>query len=112
MEFTRTPWGYWEVFLEGKNYKVKRIVINPCQMISLQYHKHRVEIWTVVSGYGVFWVGKDEIGGVVGDYFKVEKEVHHRIVNPAENDILVVIEVQIGDCREDDIVRLDDIYGR
>jgi len=46
------PWGTYEVLLDEPNYKVKRIVINPEQKFSLQYHEHRSEYWTVVSGFG------------------------------------------------------------
>jgi mannose-6-phosphate isomerase-like protein (cupin superfamily) len=51
------------------------------------------------------------IGGLQGDHFEVERGVHHRIVNVGDGD-LTVIEVQTGICNEEDIVRLDDKYGR
>ena len=53
------PWGYYENLLETKLYKVKRIVVNPDQQISLQYHNHRAEHWTVVTGSGYVTIGDD-----------------------------------------------------
>ena len=49
----KKPWGTYEVLLDEPNYKVKRIVVNPYERFSLQYHKHREEHWVVVEGDGI-----------------------------------------------------------
>ena len=69
----KKPWGTYEVLLDDPNYKVKRIVVNPYERFSLQYHKHRAT---------------------------------------AGPNGLVFIETQTGNCYEEDIVRLEDDYGR
>ena len=106
------PWGSWQVLDEGDGYKVKRIVVNPHSRLSYQYHQRRAERWTVVYGKATCVVdGVTTIAGP-GDCVDVELGQAHRICND-EDQVLVVIEVQLGDYTgEDDIVRLEDDYGR
>ena len=52
------PWGVYMILLETPYTKVKKIVVNPNQKLSLQYHNHRSEVWTIVKGDGVFANGK------------------------------------------------------
>ncbi len=54
------PWGSFTVLDEGKNFKVKRIEISPGAELSLQYHRHRSESWTVVEGSGIVTLGKEK----------------------------------------------------
>lgn len=106
------PWGSYEVLSEGEKYQVKRINVGAGKQISLQMHKHRSEHWVVVSGTarvsndkGVLIVNKDE-----SVYIPVGSV--HRLENPGPGE-LVVIEIQNGDyLGEDDIVRIEDDYGR
>ncbi len=106
------PWGSWEVLDEGLGYKVKRLVVRPHQRLSYQTHAYRAEHWVVVSGRATC-----VLNGVVrqarpGDYVDVPVGAAHRLMNQHEEP-LVVIEVQRGlYTGEDDIVRLDDDYGR
>ena len=104
------PWGTYEVLLDEPNYKVKRIVIKPEQKFSLQYHEHRSEYWTVVSGFGTVEVDHESHDAVPSTFWYIPCKVTHRA--SAGEEGLVFIETQIGDCREEDIVGLDDIYGR
>jgi len=104
------PWGTYQVLLDEPYYKVKRIVILPHQQLSLQYHHHREEHWTVVKGSGKIRVGDEIKEATVGSRWVIEKEQKHRATAGEEH--LVFIEVQLGDCIEDDIVRLEDQYGR
>ena len=104
------PWGTYEVLLDEPNYKVKRIVVNPNQKFSLQYHEHRSEYWTIVSGYGTVIVDETATPATPGTFWYIPRKAIHRAA--AGEDALVFIETQIGDCREEDIVRLNDIYGR
>ena len=104
------PWGTYEILLEEPNYKVKRIVINPNQKFSLQYHNHRSEYWAVVEGSGTMNIDGSEYDGVPNTLWHIPCGVSHRA--SAGEDGLVFIETQIGECVEEDIVRIEDIYGR
>ncbi len=104
------PWGTYEVLLDEPNYKVKRIVVNPCQQLSLQYHLHREEHWTIVEGSGKIVLGNSEVNASPGDTFSIPCKSIHRASTSSEG--LTFIEVQIGKCDEDDIIRMQDDYGR
>src|SRR5207237_7019264 len=106
------PWGYYQGVDAGARYQVKRIVVKPGARLSLQKHFHRAEHWVVVKGTAEATIGDDvrtihenesvyiPIGGV------------HRLANPGKIP-LELIEVQVGSyLGEDDIERLDDVYGR
>ncbi len=113
MEATnKRPWGYFEVLSDAPDHKVKRIVIAPGGILSLQRHKLRSEHWFVVSGKGKAIVGDKNISLRAGSMLDIPKKVKHRVENcSAEN--LVIIEVQTGEYfGEDDIERLEDKYGR
>lgn len=108
----RRPWGTYEAIHQGATHQVKHIVVNPGGKLSLQYHHHRAEHWTVVSGYGMVTVGEEtkELGP--NESIFIPAEAQHRLVNEG-NSPLHLIEVQYGGyLGEDDIVRLDDVYGR
>jgi len=105
------PWGTYETLLEDDTYKVKRIIILPQQQISLQFHNEREEHWTIVSGSGTVRVGDDTFKATIGSRFFINKRQIHR-ATADKNSHLVFVEVQLGECREDDIVRLEDQYGR
>ena len=109
---TRCPWGSFEVLAEAPGYKVKRITVEPGGSLSLQLHHHRAEHWFVVAGKGTVTVGSQEKSMRAGSSIDIPKKTQHRIRN-ASTENLVFIEVQTGEyCGDDDIERLDDIYGR
>ena len=106
------PWGSYDSIDMGPRFQVKRIVVKPGAALSLQKHHHRAEHWVIVSGTAevtrneeVFLLGENEstflpLGAV------------HRLRNPGKVP-LELIEVQSGSyLGEDDIVRLEDVYGR
>ena len=106
------PWGWFESIDQGPRFQVKRLMVAPGAALSLQYHRHRAEHWVVVSG--VAEVTCD------GRVFRLEEDQStyvplgssHRLANPGEQPV-EIIEVQSGDyLGEDDIVRLEDTYGR
>ena len=108
----KRPWGKFENILDEKNYLVKKLVVNPKQKLSLQYHNNREEHWIVIGGKGKVIISEKEFQAEVGSKFYIEKKDIHRIENNYEEP-LVLIEVQLGDkISEDDIVRLEDTYGR
>lgn len=105
------PWGSWEVLAVGLTYVVKRIVVRPGMRISLQRHAHRDEHWTIVAGRGaVASVRGRTLDAAVGTTFVVRAGEPHRIT--AGNETLVFVEVQTGDCFEEDIERIEDDHGR
>ena len=108
----KRPWGKFENLLESKNFLVKRLIINSGQKISLQLHKHRKENWIIVEGKGKIKIGKKSFLGKAGSSFFIPKNEIHTIENNQKTP-LVIIEVQLGNkLSEEDIMRLEDIYGR
>lgn len=106
------PWGTYTTLKEEGGYKVKRITVRPGESLSLQYHHHRAEHWTVVRGHGIVQIGDVQHPTGPGEYRYIPLKEHHRLTNTGEEE-LVLIEVQVGDyLGEDDIVRLQDNYGR
>jgi len=112
MESEQRPWGAWYVLDEGPGYKVKRIEVHPGQRLSYQTHQYRAEHWAVVQGTATCTLDGETVEVKTGGTADVGIGVAHRIAN-LHDDELIVIEVQRGDYTgEDDIVRLDDDYGR
>lgn len=106
------PWGYYNVLLEKPEYKVKVLSVLPQGEISLQLHHHRKEHWYIVKGKGLVVKNGSEIRVLPGDSVDIPINEAHRIENIG-NDNLMFIEVAQGDyLGEDDIVRLEDKYGR
>jgi mannose-6-phosphate isomerase len=110
--FEERPWGSWHVVEEGDGYKVKRIVVKPHHRLSYQTHEHRSEHWVVVRGTATCLIeGRTTVVGP-GESIDVGVGDAHRIANDHDAE-LVIIEVQRGPyLGEDDIVRLQDDYGR
>ena len=109
------PWGRWEVLAVDPGHVVKRITVNPGGKLSLQYHHHRSEHWVIVAGKGRVTRDGDLIDVTPGSHVHIEQGVQHRIENPDTPGAVpvVFIEVQQGELLdEDDIVRIEDVYGR
>ena len=106
------PWGTYTVLEEGPRFKIKRIVVKPGASLSLQLHHHRSEHWIVVSGMAKVVNNNKEQYVNTNESTYIPPGHEHRLINPGLID-LVMIEVQSGDyLGEDDIVRVNDIYGR
>lgn len=106
------PWGSWHVVEEGDGYKVKRIVVKPHHRLSYQTHDHRSEHWVVVRGTATCVIEDETVVVEAGQSVDVGVKHAHRITNEHEEE-LVIIEIQRGSyLGEDDIVRLQDDYGR
>jgi len=109
---THRPWGSYTVLEEGERYKIKKIVVNPGERLSLQKHQHRSEHWVVIKGSAKVTIDGKEIIFHESESAYVPKSALHRLENPGETP-LEIIEVQNGEyVEEDDIVRIDDVYGR
>ena len=108
----KRPWGYYEILLDDESCKGTRIVVNPGARLSLQYHNHRSEVWTIISGTALYTINGVSQEAKHGQSIKIIQGAHHRVQNE-EGDPLVFIEVQYGTYfGEDDIVRLEDDYDR
>jgi mannose-1-phosphate guanylyltransferase/mannose-6-phosphate isomerase len=106
------PWGYFQDVDMASRYKVKRIVVKPGSTLSLQKHFHRSEHWVVVSGTAEVTLGSDVHIVHENESIYIPIGSIHRLANPGKIP-LELIEVQVGSyLGEDDIVRLDDVYGR
>jgi mannose-6-phosphate isomerase-like protein (cupin superfamily) len=111
-EIVTRPWGTYQNILEEEYTKVKKITINPGESPSYQYHFKRSEAWIIVKGTADIKIDDNIMSHGPGDVIKIPKEAKHAITNTGDNE-LVFIEVQLGEYfGEDDIVRLEDKYGR
>lgn len=112
MERGERPWGTYTVLDENKNYKIKRIEVQPGHRLSLQMHHHRSEHWIVVSGTAKVTCGEKESIVNVNESTFIPMGNLHRLENPGIIP-LTIIEVQSGEyLGEDDIVRFHDDYQR
>lgn len=106
------PWGSYTILEDEDDCKVKRLVVKPGQVLSLQKHYKRSEHWTVVTGTAKVRVGDKEFMLNENESIHIPVETLHRLENTTDTDI-ALIEVQCGSYfGEDDIVRYEDIYGR
>ena len=106
------PWGSYQSIDNGERFQVKHIRVNPGQQLSLQKHHHRAEHWIVVSGTAKVTKGDDSflVSENQSTYISIGEV--HRLENPGKIP-LDLIEVQTGGyLGEDDIERLEDVYGR
>ena len=111
------PWGCYVDYFRSDNVVFKKLILLANQKLSYQYHENRSEFWYVASGTGLLTVnGKQKIVES-GDYVLIEKGQKHTIecianLRTGFNVALVIYEMQYGECDEDEIVRLEDKYGR
>jgi mannose-6-phosphate isomerase-like protein (cupin superfamily) len=112
LEHDERPWGSYTVIDEGESYKVKRIEVRAGQRLSYQKHARRDEHWIVVAGTATVTLDGEDREVRLGEAIDVPVGAAHRVANT--HDVpLVFIEIQRGDyLGEDDIVRLEDDYGR
>jgi mannose-1-phosphate guanylyltransferase/mannose-6-phosphate isomerase len=106
------PWGYYESIDMGERFQVKRIVVIPGGMLSLQKHRHRAEHWVVVKGTAEVTIGESKRAVHENESIFIPIGTIHRLANQGKIP-LELIEVQTGSyLGEDDIERLEDIYKR
>ncbi len=106
------PWGSYTVLELGERHQVKRITVLPGRRLSLQRHRRRAEQWVVVRGTARVTRGDEVLDLGPGQSVAIAREQAHRLENPGA-ELLEVVEVQTGDyLGEDDIVRLQDDFGR
>ena len=112
LETDQRPWGSYTVLDDEATFKVKRIEVRPGKRLSYQRHARRSEHWFIVHGTAVVTLDGERRQVSSGDAVDVPVGTDHRIEN-ASVQLVVFVEVQHGDYfGEDDIVRLEDDYGR
>ena len=112
IERVTRPWGWYESLSEVAGNKIKRIGVHPGQQLSLQKHHQRAEHWVVVQGLAEITLGESVQTLGVGGHVDIAIGVVHRLANRTTEPVEIV-EVQFGAyLGEDDIVRLQDDYGR
>ncbi len=105
MEREARLWGHYQVLYADDYCKIKHLYIDTGKNISYQYHLHRAELWTVVSGCGRFVLEGPPYSLQAGDIVKIEAGQRHTIQNIGEG-LLVIHEIQTGKIlSEEDIVR-------
>ena len=106
------PWGKFENLLEESNCKVKKITVKPTGRLSYQYHHKRSETWIIIQGTATVTLDGEEKNFSKNEIVNIPVGTKHRVQNNGEQD-LIFIEIQSGTYfGEDDIVRLEDDYGR
>jgi mannose-6-phosphate isomerase-like protein (cupin superfamily) len=106
----KRPWGSFRQFTENEPSTIKLINVDAQHRLSLQYHNKRSEFWVVLLGSPLVTVGEEIKRAAVGDEFFIPLKANHRI--EAVDDNVQILEMAFGDFDENDIVRLDDNYGR
>ena len=112
METVTKPWGSYTNLIDDEHTKVKKIVIKPGESPSYQYHHKRREVWIITQG--TLKVRLNDVYKMygAGDTVQIPRLSKHQPINVGEDDV-EFIEVQIGTYfGEDDIVMLEDKYGR
>jgi mannose-6-phosphate isomerase len=112
-EYSERPWGNYTVLDDdAPDHKVKRLVVHPGKRLSYQRHSHRAEHWFIVAGTATVTLDGNVITVPAGQAIDIPLEGAHRVANEGDTEV-VLIEVQHGTYfGEDDIVRLEDDYGR
>ena len=106
------PWGHYRSVLAGDRFQVKIITVKPGGRLSLQLHRHRAEHWIVVRGAAQITCGERVFMLYENQSTYIPQGETHRLENPGKIP-LEMIEVQSGAyLGEDDIVRVEDVYGR
>lgn len=111
-KYDERPWGNYTILDEGESFKVKRIEVLPNKRLSYQLHHRRSEHWYVIQGTAKVTLDGEDHFRSAGESIDIPVGTAHRVENPGLEK-MVFIEVQTGDYfGEDDIVRLEDDFGR
>lgn len=109
--FDTRPWGWWKTLVNAEDYKIKHIFVAPHQKLSLQTHEFRSETWMIAEGRGFVVIGDRRFKAEKGLVFTIQKHEKHRA--ETEDSSMVIVELQLGSyLGEDDVKRIEDIYGR
>ncbi len=109
VKIVKRPWGEFKQFVLNKKCTVKIIEVNPEQELSLQLHKHREEEWYFLTS-GFVQIKKRKIKVRRGEIVNIGKNVPHRLI--AKEKKVFVLEISLGNFKENDEIRLEDKYER
>lgn len=104
------PWGWFEQFNQNTPCSVKLIHVKPNSRLSLQYHNNRKEFWKVIKGPVSVEIAGEKFTGKEGDEFEIPVKANHRLAGLKKEGL--VLEISYGRFDEDDIVRVEDDFGR
>lgn len=106
----KKPWGQFDQFTHNEITTVKIISVNHGSFLSLQTHKNRTEFWRIISGHPLVTIDQIKKRANPGDEFIIDKLKPHRL--EGGDDDAQVLEIAYGNFDENDIIRLEDKYGR
>ncbi len=111
------PWGWYVDYVRSNDVVFKKIIVLPNQKLSYQYHDKRDEFWYVTQGTGMLTINGEGMFIKAGEHVLIQMGSRHNvecIASLVTGNIvpLVIYEMQCGECCEEDIVRLEDKYGR
>ncbi len=109
MKEVKEPWGKERHFILNRKCTVKILTVKPKQMLSLQYHKKRKEMWCFLTD-GYVQLGKEKRKVEKGEVVTIKKKQPHRLIS--KNKKVEVLEISFGKFDEKDEIRLEDKYGR
>ena len=104
------PWGKFEKYVNNQTCTVKLLFINPGEELSLQYHKKRDEFIKIIQGQAQVTLDQEIKQAKEDDEFFIPKETKHRI--RADEKLVKILEISLGEFKEEDEVRLEDKYKR
>jgi mannose-6-phosphate isomerase len=108
---TEKPWGKFEQYTHNARSTVKIITVQPGGTLSLQYHYHRDELWVILDPGARVEVGDRVLLPERGEKVFIPCGTVHRL-SAIGDEAVRILEVSFGEFNEDDIVRLEDVYGR
>jgi mannose-6-phosphate isomerase len=105
------PWGGFEQYTHNMLSTVKVITVKPGGALSLQYHHRRDELWVILDAGARIELGDIVVEPHVGERIFIPRTTTHRLSAPGNRKVRI-LEISFGEFDEEDIVRLDDVYGR
>lgn len=105
------PWGKFEQYTHNLPCTVKVITVEPGGTLSRQYHYQRDELWVVLDPGGRVEIGDKTLHPSPEDKIFIPRRTTHRLSAPGEKPVRI-LEISFGEFDEEDIVRLEDLYGR
>ena len=105
------PWGRFEQYTHNLPCTVKIITVKPGGTLSSQYHYHRDELWVALDPGARVELGEQTLSPAPGEKLYIPRETVHRLSCEGDQPVRI-LEISFGEFDEDDIVRLEDIYGR
>ena len=105
------PWGKFRSYPQQLASSLKIITVNPDGLLSLQYHRQRSEYWVVLDKGLEVTLGSRSWQPEAGEEIFIPAGIPHRLKGNGSQPARVM-ELWLGPSDENDIVRLEDIYGR